>query len=253
LRLPWWARHRAAWWAGLKAWPQASARTRSQAYPLHSIHYHTRKVSFPPKLTRTFRMRHAAGVVGAVVLPVTGVGVGVVQMCRGVANTPEAIREQGHGKIWDKARGEWVAPDMLATVEPPGAKQGGGPGGFSRPKPGEDYYEILQVPHLHAAVPSRAAVRGLANACGSARLRSHGSLGAVRSGWAARGEELQPRFSACTRHPPRPLRRCPATPRQTRSRRVTTCWRAVGTLVRGCGCGAVGAGLCGCGAHSLAR
>ena len=42
------------------------------------------------------------GVLGAVALPVVGVGVGVAQIVRGVANTPEAIREQHKGKSWDQ-------------------------------------------------------------------------------------------------------------------------------------------------------
>ncbi len=40
------------------------------------------------------------GLVGAVVLPVVGVGVGAAQIVRGVANTPSAIkqaRRQGQG------------------------------------------------------------------------------------------------------------------------------------------------------------
>lgn len=47
---------------------------------------------------------HPAGVLGAAVLPVVGVGVGVTQMVRGVANTPEAIKETRSGKQWDKVR-----------------------------------------------------------------------------------------------------------------------------------------------------
>lgn len=49
-------------------------------------------------------MNVCAGVVGAVALPVVGVGVGVTQIVRGVANTPEAIREQQKGKTWDQVR-----------------------------------------------------------------------------------------------------------------------------------------------------
>jgi hypothetical protein len=45
-----------------------------------------------------------AGVVGAVVLPVTGVGVGVAQMVRGVANQPEAWVQSTQGKVWDEVR-----------------------------------------------------------------------------------------------------------------------------------------------------
>lgn len=42
------------------------------------------------------------GVVGAVVLPVTGVGVGAVQLVRGVINTPEAVMQSSQGKLWDE-------------------------------------------------------------------------------------------------------------------------------------------------------
>jgi hypothetical protein len=41
-------------------------------------------------------------VVGAVVLPVTGVTVGAVQMVRGVVNTAEAVSQTKKGKIWDQ-------------------------------------------------------------------------------------------------------------------------------------------------------
>ena len=47
-------------------------------------------------------VEHCTGVLGAVALPVVGVGVGVAQIVRGVANTPEAIREQHKGKSWDQ-------------------------------------------------------------------------------------------------------------------------------------------------------
>ncbi len=48
------------------------------------------------------RMPASVGVLGAVALPVMGLGVGVAQIVRGVANTPEAIREQQKGKSWDQ-------------------------------------------------------------------------------------------------------------------------------------------------------
>ena len=47
-------------------------------------------------------VEHCTGVLGAVALPVVGVGVGVAQIVRGVANTPEAIRELHKGKSWDQ-------------------------------------------------------------------------------------------------------------------------------------------------------
>lgn len=45
-----------------------------------------------------------AGVVGAVVLPVTGVGVGVAQMVRGAAAQPEAWVQTAQGKVWCEVR-----------------------------------------------------------------------------------------------------------------------------------------------------
>jgi hypothetical protein len=45
-----------------------------------------------------------AGVIGAAVMPVVGVGVGVVQIVRGVINTGEAIRQSSNNKIWDDVR-----------------------------------------------------------------------------------------------------------------------------------------------------
>lgn len=45
---------------------------------------------------------HYAGVAGAVILPVAGLGVGVAQVIRGAANTPEAIKESRQGRFWDQ-------------------------------------------------------------------------------------------------------------------------------------------------------
>lgn len=45
--------------------------------------------------------RHA-GVAGAVLLPVAGLGVGVTQIVRGAVNTPEAVRELNKGRFWDQ-------------------------------------------------------------------------------------------------------------------------------------------------------
>lgn len=44
----------------------------------------------------------AAGVAGAVILPVAGVAVGATQIVRGVANQAEASRESKAGKVWDE-------------------------------------------------------------------------------------------------------------------------------------------------------
>lgn len=48
--------------------------------------------------------RHAAGIAGAVVLPVAGVVGGAVQVGRGIANQSEAIQEQKKGRVWNKVR-----------------------------------------------------------------------------------------------------------------------------------------------------
>ena len=54
-----------------------------------------------------------AGVAAAVVLPVVGAGVGVTQICRGVANTPEAIMAANDGKRWNRHTREWVDEDLV--------------------------------------------------------------------------------------------------------------------------------------------
>lgn len=53
-------------------------------------------------------MRPRAGVAGAVILPVAGLGVGVAQVIRGAANTPEAIKESRQGRYWDQVRNSRV-------------------------------------------------------------------------------------------------------------------------------------------------
>ena len=47
------------------------------------------------------------GIVGGTVAVAGGVGTGVVQMGRGVANTPEAIKADEEGKVWDPYNNEW--------------------------------------------------------------------------------------------------------------------------------------------------
>ena len=54
-----------------------------------------------------------AGVAAAVVLPVVGAGVGVTQICRGVANTPEAIMAANDGKRWNRHTREWIDEDLV--------------------------------------------------------------------------------------------------------------------------------------------
>ena len=54
-----------------------------------------------------------AGVAAAVVLPVVGAGVGVTQICRGGANTPEAIMAANDGKRWNRHTREWIDEDLV--------------------------------------------------------------------------------------------------------------------------------------------
>ncbi|EIE18163.1 DnaJ-domain-containing protein [Coccomyxa subellipsoidea C-169] len=85
-----------------------------------------------------------AGVLGAAVLPVMGVGVGVTQMVRGVANTPEAIREAQRGKHWDTVRCLALVTDdeIFASVREQWHRSGGGAAGASGRV---DYYALLGV------------------------------------------------------------------------------------------------------------
>lgn len=41
------------------------------------------------------------GVVGGIMLPLMGLGVGLTQVVRGAINTPEAITQKMKGKVWD--------------------------------------------------------------------------------------------------------------------------------------------------------
>lgn len=52
----------------------------------------------------------ATGVAGAVGLSAAGAVVGVAQVARGIANTPEAINKRKAGHIWDAEQGKWI-PD----------------------------------------------------------------------------------------------------------------------------------------------
>ncbi|EDO07945.1 DnaJ-containing family protein X-domain [Babesia bovis T2Bo] len=49
----------------------------------------------------------AAGLLGAVALPVAGIGVAGYQITRGIINTPNAICQRYNGKKWNKQHGEW--------------------------------------------------------------------------------------------------------------------------------------------------
>ncbi|KAK9815321.1 hypothetical protein WJX72_001695 [[Myrmecia] bisecta] len=89
-----------------------------------------------------------SGLAGAVLLPVTGVAVGATQVVRGIANTPEAIRESSKGRFWDEDAREWTDQPTLALAVDNGVfnsarqrwqqEQGGR-------KAATDYYALLGV------------------------------------------------------------------------------------------------------------
>ena len=58
-----------------------------------------------------------AGVIGVVALPVAGVAVGATQLARGIANTPNAVRQKVRGKFWDQNRREWVDEDPKLAIQ----------------------------------------------------------------------------------------------------------------------------------------
>ena len=101
----------------------------------------------------------AAGVVGAVVMPVAGVCVGTVQIGRGIANQPEAIIQQSKGKVWDEETREWMdKPDgAIVTVDFARAASQRVAGMFRRAAGEADYYELLEV-CLHTCVDSAVCI-----------------------------------------------------------------------------------------------
>lgn len=57
------------------------------------------------------------GVLAGVALPAAGIVTGVVQVGRGVFNTPEAMMQQNEGKIWDAKRRIWYLYDLQAEAD----------------------------------------------------------------------------------------------------------------------------------------
>ena len=53
-----------------------------------------------------------AGIVSAVTLPLVGIGIATAQVARGAFNTPEAMKEQAAGKIWDEDTRAWVSYNL---------------------------------------------------------------------------------------------------------------------------------------------
>ena len=57
------------------------------------------------------------GVLAGVALPVAGIATGVVQVGRGLINTPDAVMQSGDGKVWDPKRRIWYLYDLQAEAE----------------------------------------------------------------------------------------------------------------------------------------
>ena len=55
-----------------------------------------------------FGLGLVTGIGSAILLPASGVAVGVYQMTRGIVNTAEAVREGNEGKLWDEEKREWI-------------------------------------------------------------------------------------------------------------------------------------------------
>ena len=94
------------------------------------------------------------GVAGAVVLPVAGAATCVVQVGRGLANTPEAIREKVRGKkTWDHEQRRWIKDSgtEVALDDPQKRREGHERWQRERveaaasPQHEQDYYELLGV------------------------------------------------------------------------------------------------------------
>ncbi|KAI9342947.1 X-domain of DnaJ-containing-domain-containing protein [Obelidium mucronatum] len=57
------------------------------------------------------------GVASAVALTAAGVGTGMMQIGRGIAATPEAIRSKNDELVWDEEKREWFAYSLVADAE----------------------------------------------------------------------------------------------------------------------------------------
>ena len=87
-----------------------------------------------------------AGIAGAVLLPAAGVVVGTTQVVRGIANTPEAIKEGGRGKTWDKATRTWIEDAGTTLIVDIGAAAHlRGARASDVDAPLSDYYGLLGV------------------------------------------------------------------------------------------------------------
>lgn len=91
------------------------------------------------------------GLVGGVGITVGGTVGGAAQICRGIYNTPEALRGRREQRVWDQELGQWVDIDLVALqaqVEAEGSDdEASSPSGGSRSTDVVDmeYYDLLKV------------------------------------------------------------------------------------------------------------
>ncbi|CAG9465125.1 unnamed protein product [Pedinophyceae sp. YPF-701] len=100
------------------------------------------------------------GICGAVLLPVTGATVGIIQTVRGVINTPVAIHNHCKGRFWDPIEREWTDDDpRLRLVPEPEPRAGrasarsvaGAPVGRGARDDPKGYYKALGLTHSATA------------------------------------------------------------------------------------------------------
>lgn len=98
----------------------------------------------------------ATGVATAVALPVTGLGVGVYQVGRGLVNSAEAIASSSKGMIWDEEKREWyfykldeeaeqVEELLKQQAKKKGETSGSSSHGPERKVKDRAYYDLLGV------------------------------------------------------------------------------------------------------------
>lgn len=93
------------------------------------------------------------GIVGAVTLPVTGVGVGAYQLGGGIANSAEAVKKSGRGMMWDEENREWffysidkeVEKLLVRSADDEPEEEMHAPERSNREVVDDAYYNILQV------------------------------------------------------------------------------------------------------------